>query len=205
MSFAVGRGFVLEQVERHSMERVPVAADVLERFGDEAAAIGSPEYELVRWVDRSPDELVPGLCALQVAMSTDMPHGELAFEVETWDEARLRDAEAENVAAGRRSCQVAAVHRASGEVVGYTEVQVMAERPEVGFQENTIVLRAHRGHRLGMWLKVANLGRLAEEFPALRRIHTWNAEENGPMLDINVALGFEPAGVEGMWQLRLPS
>ena len=70
------------------------------------------------------------------------------------------------------------------------------------FQEDTLVLREHRGRRLGMLVKTANLARLAEVQPGARRIGTWNAEENAHMLAINVALGFRPAGVWAAWQRR---
>lgn len=201
--FALGRGFTLAQVERHSVEAVPVAEELLARLGEEAGARAAGEYELVHWIDRAPDALVDGMCALQVAMSSGMPHGELEVHTEMWDAERWRDAEADALSAGRVGSVVAAVHRRSGEVAGYTKVRVMRERPEVGFQEDTIVLRRHRGRRLGLWLKVENLRQLAVGFPDLRRIHTFNAEENSHMLDINEALGFEAAGVDGAWQLRL--
>src|SRR5665648_590752 len=45
--------------------------------------------------------------------------------------------------------------------------------------------------------------RLREPRPGAERIHTWNDEENAYMLSINVALGFAPTGVIGMWQKRL--
>ena len=44
---------------------------------------------------------------------------------------------------------------------------------------------------------------LAELRPTVRRISTWNAEENAWMLAINVALGFRPAGGSAVWQRRL--
>ena len=55
----------------------------------------------------------------------------------------------------------------------------------------------------GMLVKTANLQRLAAERPTVRRVGTWNAEENSYMLSINVALGFRPAGGSGEWQLKL--
>ena len=70
-------------------------------------------------------------------------------------------------------------------------------------QDDTLVLSEHRGRRLGMLVKAANLQRLAVEQPAARRVGTWNAEENSHMLAINVALGFRPAGGSGEWQARL--
>ena len=41
------------------------------------------------------------------------------------------------------------------------------------------------------------------DYPGLRRIHTDNAEENAPMLAINVALGFTAVGVVAAWQRRV--
>ena len=42
------------------------------------------------------------------------------------------------------------------------------------------MLAPHRGHRLGMRLKLANLVALAEADPSRDRIYTWNADENEP-------------------------
>ena len=65
------------------------------------------------------------------------------------------------------------------------------------------MLREHRGHRLGMLVKIANLRAYEDRRPGERRINTWNAQENEHMLAINVALGFEPVGVAAVWQKRL--
>lgn len=70
-------------------------------------------------------------------------------------------------------------------------------------QEDTLVHRDHRGHRLGMLAKAVQLQALAGLRPTVRRISTWNAEENSWMLAINVALGFRPAGGSGVWQRRV--
>jgi hypothetical protein len=67
-------------------------------------------------------------------------------------------------------------------------------------QQDTLVLREHRGHRLGMLLKVANLRQLALQFPEQSAVTTFNAEENRFMLDVNEALGFTPMGYEGAWR-----
>jgi len=72
----------------------------------------------------------------------------------------------------------------------------------VVFQEDTLVLREHRGHRLGALVKAAVLRDLAAAFPEVERITTYNAEDNEPMVAVNRALGFEPAGRMSMWSLR---
>jgi hypothetical protein len=70
-------------------------------------------------------------------------------------------------------------------------------------QQDTLVAGGHRGHRLGMLVKVANLRQAQERWPSVRSVLTWNASENQHMLSINIALGFKPAGYEGEWQKRL--
>lgn len=71
---------------------------------------------------------------------------------------------------------------------------------EFAFQQDTLVAAEHRGHGLGLRVKLANLDALAARNPALRRIHTQNAQENGPMLAINDALGYRSEGAAGVWQ-----
>ena len=62
------------------------------------------------------------------------------------------------------------------------------------------MLAPHRGHRLGMRMKLANLVALDDADPTRERIYTWNADENEHMLAINVALGFRPFALESTWQ-----
>lgn len=58
----------------------------------------------------------------------------------------------------------------------------------------------HRGHRLGMLVKVANLRQVVAREPQRTRVMTWNAEENRPMLAVNEAIGFRAVGYEAGWQ-----
>ncbi|HEY0700616.1 MAG TPA: GNAT family N-acetyltransferase, partial [Micromonospora sp.] len=59
----------------------------------------------------------------------------------------------------------------------------------------------HRGHRLGLATKVANLRQAMAAEPAWRRMDTWNAAVNEYMLAINTALGFRPLDRWISWQL----
>jgi hypothetical protein len=70
-------------------------------------------------------------------------------------------------------------------------------------QEDTLVLREHRGHRLGMLLKLANLQFLERVHPGHPAIVTFNAEENRPMLSVNEHVGFVPVGYEAVWKRTL--
>ena len=58
----------------------------------------------------------------------------------------------------------------------------------------------HRGRSLGTRVKAANLLALLEQLPAVRRVTTWNARTNEPMLLVNRKLGFHPVGVSTEWQ-----
>jgi RimJ/RimL family protein N-acetyltransferase len=62
--------------------------------------------------------------------------------------------------------------------------------PDWGFQMLTAVTREHRGHRLGLLVKIAMLELLAAEEPQVERIETFNAESNGHMIAVNEALGY---------------
>ncbi|MEV7646504.1 GNAT family N-acetyltransferase [Arthrobacter sp. NPDC089319] len=201
--FAEASGFRLEQVERCS--RMPIPADPV-GLADQlatAAATAGGSYRLVEWADNCPPDYLDGYAALRQRMSTDVPLGELDFEEEAWDAARVRHKEANLQRMNGRSLVVAVRHVPTGELVGHTVLEWFPEQPEVVYQEDTLVLRAHRGHRLGLWMKARNLQRLAESWPPGRRLYTWNAAENSNMLDINIALGFTPAGYEAAWQKKL--
>lgn len=198
----VDRGFVLEQVEVASTLDV-AAALAQARALEAAAAAASPGYDLVGWVGATPPELQDAMADQRARMSTDVPLGDIALEPEVWDAGRVRDEDRILLDMGRTALWTAAIERASGAVVAHTMLACPDEwLPEVAFQEDTLVRADHRGHRLGMRVKAANLRQLAARRPRVRRIHTWNADENARMLAINRDLGFRRSSVVGCWQLR---
>jgi GNAT superfamily N-acetyltransferase len=97
----------------------------------------------------------------------------------------------------------AAEHVPTGALAAYTEIGLPRGDAPPATQEDTLVLKSHRGHRLGMLLKAANLRQLREVSPDTAVITTFNAEDNRPMLDVNEALGFHAIGYEGSWQKRV--
>ncbi len=103
---------------------------------------------------------------------------------------------------GARDYSVAARHMATGEVAALTQVTVDPSDPGWGFQLITAVIAAHRGHRLGLLVKVAMLEWLATAEPKLERITTWNAEDNTHMIAVNEALGYIVFGASATsWRL----
>ena len=89
-----------------------------------------------------------------------------------------------------------------GELLRYlARLYAHPHRPE---QWTTVVAAPHRGHRLGLLLKAANLQGLAVDQPEARYVDTWNAGENDHMLAINTLVGFRPHSAHGAWQWKAP-
>jgi GNAT superfamily N-acetyltransferase len=163
----------LEQAARQAMERAT-------RNG----------YGLLTFMDRWPDEYVAARCELGRRMSSDVPMGDQQLEEEVWDEARVRQMEARFAAQNRAKVSTVARHEATGALVGYSEVAVPLGARRSVYQHDTLVWREHRGHGLGLAMKAVNHAALAQRFPEVHDISTFNAEENGPMIDVNEAMGY---------------
>lgn len=200
--FAVAAGYTLEQVTRFSALDMPPSDALLDGLERGAAGIAGDQYEILGWTDRCPDEYVEQMAVLMSRMSTDTPAGALHYDAEVWDARRVRHVEDEWRRTGLESLVAVARYRPSGELAAYSVLQHSAEKPWLAEQDDTLVAKAHRGHRLGMLVKVLNLRRLRKDHPEVERVLTFNAAENDHMLAINVALGFRPAGYDGEWQRR---
>jgi GNAT superfamily N-acetyltransferase len=198
---AVGGRLALTEVQRElDLETLDPGALAVARREAEAHAAA---YEVVMWEGPAPDDLVEGLAALKHQISTDAPMEELAWAGEEWGVDRLRILEAEAAAKGRRRFVAAARHRGDGHVAGFTELLVPAGGPQEAHQWDTVVLPADRGHRLGLLLKIVNLGQLRRRSPRTRQVTTWNAASNDPMVAVNDRLGFVAAARSPAWELRL--
>jgi GNAT superfamily N-acetyltransferase len=202
VAFTVAAGYGLEQVERASRLALPVPPDHLTNLAA-AASRQAAGYSVVAWADRCPDELVAQYAVLRNRMSTDVPTAGLGWEAEDWDPARVRHDEQSNSRGGVQAQVAAALHQGTGQLVAYTVLTWRPAAPASILQEDTLVAAEHRGRKLGLLTKAANLTAAQERWPAARSVLTWNAMENGHMLAINTLLGFKPAGYEGEWQKRL--
>ena len=144
-------------------------------------------YTLRRWSGPVPEDLVGSACSLYTAME-DAPHDE-GVEPMRWEPAMVRTAEEREVAQGLRSYSVAAMQETSGEMAALTQVTIDPAIDGWAFQEITAVTRPHRGHRLGLLVKVVMLEWLAEVEPQVRQIMTYNAVQNEHMVAVNAELG----------------
>jgi GNAT superfamily N-acetyltransferase len=168
------------------------------------ASSRSAGYETLSWIGPTPDDLVDDHAELMGQMSVDAPMGDLDWRPEVWDAQRLRELE-RLVDAQRRTRLMTAVRREeSGRLVAFSAIGVSQLQSDPAYQWDTIVLRAHRGHRLGMLAKVVNTRLLLKEVPEARRIVTWNAESNTHMIAINDVLGFRPVERLAEWVYEIP-
>ena len=124
------------------------------------------------------------------AAINDAPMGALTYEDEIFDLSRMQAVEANLAGRGDLSYRVLARHRGTGEVGGHTFVAINPLRPTVGRQGDTAVARQHRGHRLGLLLKIEMMRWLAEVEPQLEVIETWNNVDNRFMINVNEQLGY---------------
>lgn len=200
--FLLGHGFTLEQIERVSFLDLPLAPDVLAELRSEAQsrAVG---YRIHEWVGRTPQRWRSDLAVLRSRMSIDAPSADLDVDELVWDVERIDALDTGYLSGGTHVVTAAAEHLQSGTLAGFTELAVADSSSGAASQMDTLVHGNHRGHRLGMLLKVANLQALTAAYPQVRLVTTFNAEENRPMLTVNEAIGFRAAGRAAGWQKLL--
>ncbi len=165
-----------------------------------AAARDASDYRTFTFTTPWPAEFAEDQCELARRMSTDEPPGDAEHEEEMWDEARIREGDALLAARGAWKLAAVAQHLGTGRLVAFSELLLSPDAPEESWQMATLVHPAHRGHRLGLAVKLANVEALATAAPSVRRIVTGNAAVNAPMIAVNDMMGFEVVGAGWYWQ-----
>lgn len=197
--FFLRHGYTLEQIERVSAFDLRGSFAEVERLLT-VAREASRDYRIVRWFAPTPPEWAGGYAWMKSRMATDAPAAGLEFDEEVWDAARVARHDAQYVDPGRTLQITAAQHVVTGELCAFNELAIAKDRTEATHQDDTLVLKEHRGHRLGMLVKCEALMSWRQVAPLSPRVITFNAEENRPMLDINEAIGFTPIAYEGAWK-----
>lgn len=149
-------------------------------------------YRLERWIGAAPEELLDSYAAARPAYK-DAPTGRGSTRATLWTPARIRQVERELTERAIEERVVVAVDQATNAIVGVTSLLNYPHRPEVGNQNDTSVVAAHRGRGLGRVMKAAMMRWLTAERPALERVWTVTAEENTYMIDVNQAVGYHTA------------
>lgn len=184
------------------MLRLPVPVEQIRAWQAQAAA-HHEGFEIVSYVDDVPEELHSSLVELLNQLAVDAPTGDIDFDAGQMTVDIYRQQVARLRKGGRTVLVSAAVK--DGAVVAHSTLSIPprgAELPHMS-QWGTFVHRGHRGHRLGLAVKAANLRVVQERFPERTLIHTTNSPENGPMLAINEMMGFRRVEVLGEFMRTL--
>jgi GNAT superfamily N-acetyltransferase len=199
--FAAHHGFALRSRDVNRRQHLADVDPARVRKAFDEAAHAAADYELVRLVGRTPDDLLEAVAELAASIN-DAPTDDLDIEDEVMSGERLTAYEDAMAARGERLYRLVARHRPTGGLAGHTVVVVDSHRPTAGSQHDTAVARAHRGHRLGLLLKAGMLLWLAEDEPQLQTVDTWNAESNDHMIGVNEELGYRVLGRTLVFQRR---
>jgi GNAT superfamily N-acetyltransferase len=157
-------------------------------------------YRLVQWTGVPPDDVIDDVAYLDGRLNADAPTGDLEVEPEKVDADRIRGAARVNLLRGRIGSHTGAVHEATGRMIAFTTLRSEGDVRWQAWQNITIVDPGHRGHRLGLIIKIENLRYARRHSPELSSIDTFNASSNAHMLAINTTMGFHPVDSWTQWQ-----
>lgn len=203
--FAQAHGFTTSWVQLQRRVRLPVPADLLSRLHEESAAHYGSDYTLETYLGGAPEHRQESLCEASNRLGVDAPSGDVEFEEETLTPEQYRAYLQVERSQDRERLTVLAVHTQSQTVAAFTDLIMPSGSPTHVWQGGTFVRADHRGHRLGMAVKVANLQALQERFPDRTQVTTSNADTNKWMVAINEALGFEILEVNPIYVHRFAS
>ncbi|KQS09271.1 hypothetical protein ASG04_10455 [Curtobacterium sp. Leaf183] len=201
--FLSGRGWRFGQVNRISRLLLPADQSLVRTLLDRASLAAGAEYRVHAWIGPTPPAWQQDIALLRTRMSTDAPEGDMEEPEDVWTTDRLVEHESHLARSPRITLTVAVEHVPSTILAGFTQLAVPHDIAQPVFQGDTLVLREHRGHRLGWLLKVIGIETVERDHAGHPSIITFNAEENRPMLDVNEAVGFVGVGSEGVWERRI--
>lgn len=146
-------------------------------------------YRLLRWAGSAPDEHVESFARAQNAMH-DAPRGGVGLKVPLWTVRRVRADEDETRTHGTRRLVVAALHEASNEIAGFSEVELRPGMTDRAVINNTAVRSEHRGHGLGRVVKADQARWLCADHPGFTRVMTSTSASNRYMIKVNEQVGY---------------
>ena len=198
--FAQHAGYELQTVSSFALLDLPLSKDRVESIESSLQEVPFTErYALHTWVGSAPEELLEPLARLHARLPSDSFVKPIVSDPDPWDAQRVRRTEQLREEDGDRSLMTVAEDRDNGELVGMTELILAQHHPTLALQDETLVIREHRGRRLGMRLKMTNLQQLSEVQPEVDTVYSWTHTGNDRMNWVNTQLGFQDAGQSAVW------
>lgn len=186
--FAAATGYPVASHEETKVVDLVTAPAGWGALDDEvAAALG--DYRVVVFEERVPEAYVDDFLSLLDMFLGEVPTGDLDLRQTTWTRERLREGEDRAVAVGRLMVISVAV-APDGHLCGFSDVRVNRADPRHASVGGTMVVPGHRGHRLGLAMKLATHRRVLEIFPGCAYVETGNAGVNAAMNAVNQQLGY---------------
>lgn len=162
------------------------------------AETGHDGYEIVTWLNHCPDDLLDAYVEMRNRMNADVPMGELDHRPATLGSDRIRLAE-ERLSRSYDSVMAAARRTSDGTFGGYS-LTFVPHGTDEALQDDTLVMPGHRGHRLGLALKLATLEIVQRDHADRSSLHTWTAPDNHAMYRTNERFGYR--AVEAMHEMQ---
>jgi hypothetical protein len=151
------------------------------------AAEKSAGYQAVTWRGLAPREWREAYVLLHILEEFDYPDDD--FERQHWT-ADLLDAILSRELSNGGELITTLIVDGDGAPAAGSRLTVKGPARTSAENDHTIVLGAHRGHRLSALAKVGNLRRLGRDFPQVGSLHTDVAVENEAMWVVNDRIGF---------------
>ncbi len=136
-----------------------------------------------------PEQYLEDFCGLLSAFLGEVPTGDLDLTEVRWTRERVRDTEERFRREGIVNVYGLAV-APDGHLCGFSDLRVRRDDPRHASVGGTLVLPGHRGHRLGLAMKLGTHRRAVELFPDCEDVETGNAGVNAAMNAVNAQLGY---------------
>ena len=186
--FAAAHGYAVANREETKAVDLATAVPVWAALDAEVAArLG--DYRIETWRGRAPEEYVEGLCGLVSQFIGLIPLGDMDIEPVVFTPERLRRDEQRAIDAGKDGFDAIGI-APDGTIVATSGLHLVTADPSRAFIGITMVLPEHRGHALGVGMKLATHRELMAAYPMCERVVTGNASSNTHMNAINERMGY---------------
>ncbi len=191
---ATGLGLSKTATEFVSTVSLPLDRDLVEDLHVEVeASLG--KYRIITWEGDVPEEHMDQWCVLLNQMSADVPSEKSELETPEYDEERVRAIEARSAARGYRRLTAVAL-APNGSFAGTSYVMFREDGSRLGEQAITVVMPEHRGHNLGLALKLMTHRLLTETESKVDVIRTYTNHTNTHINAVNERLGYRTVAKE---------